>query len=55
MNKVNPKSFTGGDFVDEDALAMERVTKSALAMFPKGPEPVKKGTKVPKLPKPTVD
>ena len=40
MNKVNPKTFTDGNFVDEDAVAMRKMADAALSIFPKGPPPV---------------
>lgn len=46
MNKVNPKSFAEGEFVDEDALAMQKMANAALSLFPKGPEPVKRTSRL---------
>ena len=55
MNKVNPKLFTEGTMVDDDALAMARIASAAFSITPKQPTPVSKGKRTSTLPKPVVD
>ena len=55
MNKVNPKLFTDGPMVDDDALAMERIASAAFSITPKQPTPISKGKRTSTLPKPVVD
>ena len=55
MNKVNPKLFTEGPIVDDDALAMARIASAAFSITPKQPTPISKGKRTSTLPKPVVD
>lgn len=53
MNKVNPKTYRQGEeFVDDDAMAIERLAKSAYSVVPRQPEPLIPRTK--RAPRPSV-